>query len=65
MLTGFSQDFSVHHCQRKLWWIYHEVQRQWRTQLRRRSQRHNMYWSYLRSRDWFRLPQPVFLHPTV
>ncbi len=65
MLTGFYQYFGLHHCRRKLWWVYFEVQRQWRTQLRRRSQRHWMFWSYLQTRDWFRLPPPALTHPTV
>ncbi len=65
MLTGFYQYFGLHHCRRKLWWVYYEVQRQWRTQLRRRSQRHRMFWSFLQTRDWFRLPQPTLTHPTV
>ncbi len=34
--------------------------------LRRRSQRHRMYWSYLQSRSWFELPYAVSTrHPTV
>ena len=65
MLTGFYQYFGLHHGRRKLWWVYFEVQRQWRTPRRRRSQGHRMFWSYLQTRDWFRLPQPALTHPTV
>ncbi|PSR20067.1 MAG: hypothetical protein C7B45_16685 [Sulfobacillus acidophilus] len=65
MLQGFYQYFGLHPCRRKLWGIYYEVQRQWAGQLRRRSQRHRMFWSYLRTRDWFILPQPRLTHPEV
>jgi len=65
MLRGFYQYFALHHCERKLDWVLHEVQLQWIRTLRRRSQWHRMFWSYLRSRSWFELPQPKTLHPTV
>jgi group II intron reverse transcriptase/maturase len=65
-LKGFYQYFSLHHCRPRLNWILREVQRQWIRTLRRRSQRHRLYWSYLRSRDWFVLPYPpTTLHPQV
>ena len=56
MLRGFYQYFGLHHCKPKLDHVRREVQRQWRHSLRRRSQRHCMYWSYLKSRSWFDLP---------
>lgn len=65
MLRGFYQYFSLSHCMHKLYWVYGEVIRQWRKSLRRRSQRHRMFWSYLRSRSWFELPKPILLHRTV
>lgn len=65
MLRGFYQYFALHHCERKLDWLRHEVQLQWIRTLRRRSQRHRLFWSYLRSRSWFELPYPKTLHPTV
>ncbi len=65
MLRGFYQYFALHHCLPKLFCIYNEVRRQWRRALRRRSQRHHMYWSYLTSRSWFELPEPELLHPKV
>lgn len=64
-LRGLYQYFALSHCQPKLHWIYGETLRQWRRSLRRRSQRHRMFWSYLKSRTWFELPQPKLLHPTV
>jgi RNA-directed DNA polymerase len=67
MLRGFYQYFSLHHCLKKLSWIHHEVQLQWRRALRQQSQRHKLHWSYLASRDWFKLPLPPkgSLHPMV
>ena len=67
MLRGFYQYFRLHHCQDKLDWIRREVQRQWRRTLRQQSQRHRLHWSYLASREWFKLPLPPrhSLHPTV
>ena len=67
MLVGFYQYFRLHHCQKKLDWIRHEVQLQWRRTLRQQSQRHRLHWSYLATRDWFKLPLPPrrTLHPTI
>jgi RNA-directed DNA polymerase len=67
MLQGFYQYFGLHHCQKKLSWIHCEVEQQWRRTLRTQSQRHKLYWSYLETRDWFKLPWPPSgpVHPTV
>lgn len=66
MLRGFYPYFGLHHCKPKLDSIRREVQRQWIRTLRRQSQRHCLYWSYLKSRDWFKLPYAVSaLHVTV
>lgn len=65
MLRGFYQYFGLHHCNPTLSRVRHEVQMQWIHTLRRRSQRHRMYWSYLKSRTWFELPFAKTLHPTV
>ena len=65
MLRGFYQYFSLYHCQEKLEWVLHEVELMWIRSLRRRSQRHRMYWCYLRSRSWFELPRPTLIHHTV
>jgi RNA-directed DNA polymerase len=65
MLRGFYQYFALHHCKRKLDGIRREVQLQWIRALRRRSQRHRLYWRYLKSRSWFELPYVRALHPTV
>jgi group II intron reverse transcriptase/maturase len=65
MLRGFYQYFGLHHCQPKLDDVRHEVQRQWVRVLRRRSQRHRLYWCYLQSRAWFELPYAKTCHPAV
>ncbi|WP_269751023.1 group II intron reverse transcriptase/maturase [Paenactinomyces guangxiensis] len=65
MLKGFYQYFSLYHCLPKLNYIFREVQRQWIRSLRRRSQRHRLYWSYLTSREWFKLPYPKLLHTNI
>jgi RNA-directed DNA polymerase len=65
MLRGFYQYFALHHCKRKLDGIRREIQLQWIRALRRRSQRHRLYWCYLKSRSWFELPYAQRLHPTV
>src|SRR6266404_4478583 len=66
MLRGFYQYFGLHHCKPKLDGIRREVQRQWVRTLRRRSQRHRLYWSYLLHQAWFELPYAVSTrHATV
>jgi Reverse transcriptase (RNA-dependent DNA polymerase). len=61
MLRGFYQYFALHHCDRKLSWIRHEVQRHWVHAL----QRQRISWVYLSDRPWFELPSARTLHPTV
>jgi hypothetical protein len=67
MLQGFYQYFGLHHCQKKLHWIYREVTQQWRRTLCRQGRRRKLHWSYLETRDWFKLPLPSnrAVHPTV
>src|SRR6266700_3944530 len=66
MLRGFYQYFGLYHCKSKLDGVRREVQRQWARTLRRRSQRHRLFWSYLQSQSWFELPYAVStLHATV
>lgn len=66
MLNGFYQYFSLHHCQKKLAWVRHEVELQWIRVLKDQSQRHRMYWSYLSNAEWFQLPvPPLAIHRKV
>src|ERR1700736_4689005 len=65
MLRSFYQYFALHHCDRKLSWIRHEVQRHWVHALQRRGQRQRISWGYLSDRPWFELPSARTLHPAV
>ncbi len=66
MLIGFYRYFGLNHCKPKLDCIHFEVKRQWRRAIKRQSQRHAVFWSYLRSKSWFSLPYAnACLHPTV
>lgn len=65
MLRGFYQYFSLYHCRNKLMFIRQEVVNQWIRSLRRRSQRHRLYWSYLSTREWFKLPYPELIHADI
>jgi RNA-directed DNA polymerase len=62
-LKGFYQYFALTRCVPKLERVKHHVEKQWRHAIKRQSQRHRVYWSYLRSRSWFVLPHPKVLHP--
>jgi RNA-directed DNA polymerase len=62
-LKGFYQYFALHRCVPKLKRVKHHVEKQWRHTIKRQSQRHAVFWSYLRSRAWFVLPHPKVLHP--
>jgi hypothetical protein len=64
-LKGFYQYFALNRCVPKLQRVKHHVEKQWRHAIKRQSQRHYVYWSYLSSRSWFDLPKPVVLHPGV
>jgi RNA-directed DNA polymerase len=65
-LQGFYHYFALHHCNPKLDWIRGQVELQWIRVLRRQSQRHRLFWCYLKSRAWFELPYaPETIHATV
>lgn len=65
MLKGFYQYYALYHCKEKLNWVRGQVQCQWRRSIKRRSQRHYVFWCYLQSRDWFKLPYAETLHTAV
>jgi RNA-directed DNA polymerase len=65
MLRGFYQYFALHHCERKLSWIRHEILRQWKHALQRRGQRRRLSWERLSNCSWFELPFARNMHPTV
>lgn len=62
-LKGFYQYLALNRCVPKLERVKHHVEKQWRHAIKRQRQRHYVFWSYLRSRSWFALPQPKVLHP--
>ena len=62
---GFYPYFALTRCVPKLERVKHHVEKQWRHAIKRQSQRHYVYWSYLRSRSWFILPTPKVLHAGV
>lgn len=65
MLRGFYQYFALPHCTSKLYLIHGWVERFWRHILQRRSQKSKTHWSYLSTREWFKLPTPKSLHQSV
>jgi RNA-directed DNA polymerase len=62
-LKGFYQYFALNRCVPKLERVRYHVEKQWRHAIKRQSQRHDVFWSYLRSRSWFELPKPKVRHP--
>jgi RNA-directed DNA polymerase len=65
MLRGFYQYFGLYHCKPRLDAVRREVQLQWIRVLRRRSQRHRLFWCYLLSCAWFELPYAATCQATV
>ena len=64
-LKGFYRYFALNRGVPKLERVRYHVEKQWRHTIKRQSQRHYVYWSYLRSRSWFELPKPKVLHRTI
>ncbi len=66
MLNGFYNYFALPNCLPKLVHVRQHVGRQWRTVLRRRSQKGKASrWCYLTSQDWFYLPFPKLISKPV
>jgi RNA-directed DNA polymerase len=57
-LKGYFGYFGLRHCLPALKHIKFHVERLWIATLRRRSQRHNLYWTTIKNRPWFSLPEP-------
>lgn len=58
-LQGYYQYFGLRHCKPALRHVEWHVERLWVSVLRRRSQRHRLWWSQMRRYLWFRsLPEP-------
>ena len=58
-LQGYYNYFGLRHCKPALKHVKWHVERLWITVLRKRSQRHKLYWNRVHRYPWFRqLPQP-------
>ncbi len=58
-LKGYYNYFGLRHCKRSLRHVKWHTQRIWICELRKRSQRHKLYWSQMRRYPWFGiLPDP-------
>jgi RNA-directed DNA polymerase len=59
-LIGYYNYFGLRYCLQSLWHIKHHVVRLWVMVLRRRSQRHKMWWKVFLAKPWYRiLPKPI------
>lgn len=59
MLQGYYNYFGLRHCKAALKHIKWNLERLWVTELRKRSQRHKLYWSRMKRYPWFKsLPSP-------
>lgn len=58
-LNGFYNYFGLRHCKDSLRHVKWHVERNWIQALRRRSQKHKLYWSRIQRLPWFlSLPEP-------
>jgi RNA-directed DNA polymerase len=57
-LKGYYNYFGLRHCLKALQHVKWHVERLWIMSLRRRSQKHNLWWSVVRNKPWFKLPEP-------
>lgn len=57
-LRGYYNYFGLRHCRPALEHVRWHVERLWIVELRKRSQRHKLYWSRMYRYPWFRLPEP-------
>jgi RNA-directed DNA polymerase len=57
-LKGYYNYFGLQHCLNALKHIKWHVERLWIMSLRRRGQKHNLWWSVVQKKPWFNLPEP-------
>jgi RNA-directed DNA polymerase len=57
-LKGYYNYFGLRHCLKALQHIKWHVERLWIMSLRRRGQKHKLWWSIVRNKPWFKLPEP-------
>lgn len=58
-LRGYYNYFGLSYCRKALLHVKWHVERLWIMTLRRRSQRHKLWWSKIREQTWFELPRPI------
>jgi len=61
-LKGYYNYFGLQHCLKALQHVKWHVERLWVMSLRRRSQKHNLWWQQVRDKPWFTLPDPRLNH---
>lgn len=61
-LKGYYNYFGLRHCLKALVHVKWHVERMWVMSLRRRSQKHNLWWKTVRNKPWFKLPEPRLIH---
>jgi RNA-directed DNA polymerase len=57
-LKGYYNYFGLQHCLKSLQHVKWHVERLWIMTLRRRSQKHKLWWETVRNKPWFKLPEP-------
>lgn len=61
-LKGYYNYFGLQHCLLALQHVKWHVERLWIMSLRRRSQKHHLWWKTVRSKPWFKLLEPRLIH---
>lgn len=57
-LKGYYNYFGLRYCLESLRHVKWHVERLWIMSLRRRSQKHHLWWSNVQNKSWFQLPEP-------
>lgn len=57
-LKGYYNYFGLPYCRKALQHVKWHVERHWIMTLRRRGQRHKLWWSNVQNQTWFKLPDP-------
>lgn len=58
-LKGYYNYFGLPYCRKALLHVKWHVERLWIMTLRRRSQKHKLWWRKVRNQTWFELPRPT------
>lgn len=60
-LQGYYNYFGLKHCLNAMEHVRMHVQRLWLMTLRRRSQKHNLWWHKVLDKPWFQFPKPKLI----